>query len=81
MNLISGSLTRVAPMRATMNPVHLGMNQSITQVTMTNTRSQILKLAKIRPNASTVPRSLMKQAASIIFPNGVSHCRVSIMTA
>ena len=71
MNFTSGSLTRVAPSRVMMNCVQIGMNQSITDITTTKTSSQMLKLAKSVPSASTVPKSVMKHAARIVLPIGV----------
>ena len=81
MNFTSGSLTRVAPSRAMMNCVHFGMNQSTTQVTTMKTTSHTLKSANRMPSASTVPKSVMKQAASSILPSAVLLSPPSIITA
>ena len=48
---------------------------------MANTRSQRLKSAKKAPSARTVPRSVTKQAARIIFPRLVRLRPVSTITA
>ena len=61
--------------------VHLGMNHNTNTVTATKTSNQMLKLAKRPPSASTVPRSVMKQAARIILPIDVSLRPPSIITA
>ena len=57
------------------------MNQSMTAVTMTKTSSHRLKFAKSEPRARTVPKSVMKHAARMVFPKGVSPRPPSIMTA
>ena len=80
-NFISGSLTRLVPRRAMKKRVQVGIYQSMTHITATNTRSQTLKLANRMPRASTVPKSVMKQAARVILPSGVSPSPPSIITA
>ena len=50
-------------------------------ITATNSSSQPLKLANSTPSASTVPKSVMKQAARISLPSSVLASPVSIMTA
>ena len=57
------------------------MNQSMVHITTTKTRSQMLNSAKRIPRAKTVPKSVMKQAARIIFPREVSLSFPSIITA
>ena len=71
MNFTSGSLTRVVPSFEMMNRVHVGINQSMTDITTTKTSSQMLKSANSVPSASTVPKSVMKHAARIVLPSGV----------
>ena len=80
-NFTSGSLTRVAPKRVMRCCVHFGMNQSITAETTTNTTSQTLKSANNTPSANTVPKSVMKHAASSVLPIGVLPNPPSIITA
>ena len=75
------SLTRVAPNFEMMKRVHVGMNHRKSDITATKTTSQTLKSAKSTPSASSVPKSVMKHAARIIFPIAVSLRPPSIMTA
>src|SRR5439155_179825 len=77
----SGSLTRVAPKVAISSRVSRAMKRRATASAMANTRSQRLKSAKKAPSARTVPRSVTKQAARIIFPRLVRLRPVSTITA
>jgi hypothetical protein len=72
MNFTSGSLTRVTPSRSMIDFVHIGINQSTAHMMTMKTSNQMLKFAKSPPSASTVPKSVMKQAARIILPIAVS---------
>ena len=57
------------------------MNHIAAAVTTTKTASSPLKCANSPPRASTVPRSVTKQAARIILPKSVRLSPVSIITA
>jgi hypothetical protein len=61
--------------------VRNGSTIKITTLTTTKISVFIVKGEKIRPNAMTVPRSLIKQAARIAFPNSVTLKPNSSMTA
>ena len=80
MNLVSGSLI-FAPTFEKNHAVTGGSFHSVTAVTITNATSHQSYSANSRPNARTVPRSVMKQAARMILPSSVALYPRSIITA
>ncbi len=78
--MVSGSLTR-CPTLSKNQGANLGSSQSATAVAAPNSASQASKCANTMPSASTVPRSVMKQAARMILPSSVLLKPVSTITA
>src|ERR1700690_1138257 len=61
--------------------VTYGNTAKTTTLTTMNITVFMVKGAKIRPRAMTVPRSVIKQAARIVFPNSVLFRPSSSITA
>ena len=81
-NLVCGSLTRWPRLCSNIHgAIARDSIESTTAVTAPNREQPGRSEANTTPSASTVPRSLMKQAARMILPISVLLNPVSIITA